>query len=110
MFELQWLANAHGLHIPATKLQEVEKELDPKNTGQIAVDALVQWIGKRETGEFWSAIQAATNGVATLLHVATGTEYTEHARQMLLLAARKRARLALQYAHECSVEAKAGAP
>ena len=110
LFELQWLANVHGLHIPATKLQEVEKELDPKNTGQIAVEALVQWIGRRETGEFWSAIQAATNGVATLLHVATGTEYTEHARQVVLLSARKRARLVLQHAHECSVEAKAGAP
>ena len=108
LFELHWLARAMGMHIPASQLQDVERQLDPQRSGQFTSEELLQWIGKEETGGLSSIVQSVANGIAAGTRMLTGTYYSEHARQIILLAARKRARLVLQYEHECLTDLKAG--
>ena len=108
LFELQWLARAMGMHIPASQLQVVERQLDPQRSGQFTSEDLLQWISKEETGGLNSIVQSIANAIAAGTRMITGTYYSEHARQIVLLAARKRARLVLQYEHECLTDIKAG--
>jgi hypothetical protein len=106
LFELQWLMSALGMAIPADRLLDVEKELDPKSTGQVSSRALLDWIAAHESGGFSSIVQAAANAVKAAVRVMTGTLYSEHARQVVLMAARKRARMVLQYEHQCFTDQK----
>ena len=99
--DFESLLNPLALRIPSNSMPEIRKKLDPDKLEEIELDPLLLFVENDEIKKYYSIIQAIKNGMKNIFRGIFGRKYVNEAREVLLLATRRKVRDQLDLLINC---------